>query len=329
MRIASIGTGVIVEQFLDACKKVEGIELVAVYSRNYETGKNLAQKFDIDLIITNFDELIANKSIDTIYIASPNSLHHEQAKLTMLAGKNAIVEKPFTSNDRETDELIRIAKQNGVYLFEAMSILHMPNLELLKIKLELIGPIKWAEASMCQFSSKYNSFKKGELPNVFNPVFSGGALMDLNIYNLYFFSSLFGLPKNLMYFPNLHENGIDLSGLLLLEYPDLKISAVSTKDSVGKPYGSIHGENGMIEFNDGINGLRSFTLKLGKEEQIFNVQRESNRLVYEVTEIERIVREKDTHKMWMLLDFTQKMMKLLTQCRKQANLIFEADKTFN
>jgi len=325
MKLATIGSGIIVEQFLDACRKVENVELVAVYSRNYETGKKLADKFEISKVYTDLDDLCDSPDIDTVYVASPNSLHYEQTKLILNKGKNAIVEKPFTSHDRESAELIELAKQKNVYLFEAMSILYLPNLQLLKEKLALIEPIKWVEASMCQYSSKFNAFKAGELPNIFNPAFSGGALMDLNIYHLNFIVELFGFPELSQYLPNKHANGIDLSGILILKYPNLMVSAIATKDSAGRPYGVLHGEKGMIECSEGINGLRSFTLTQGKEKETFNVNEYDNRLVYEVKAFEEMMNNQDQARMLKQLEFTQNMMVMLTDLRKKSGIKFAAD----
>lgn len=325
MRLATIGSGIIVEQFLDACQKVEGVQLCAVYSRTQEKGVCLASKFGIDKVYTDLSDLLNDDGIDTVYVASPNSLHFEQTKRILEAEKNAIVEKPFTSNDRESKILFDLAEKNGCYLFEAMSIHDMPNLEVLKEKMKLIEPIKWVELSMAQYSSKFSAFKAGELPNVFNPAYSGGALMDLNIYHLNFILDCFGEPDSLRYEPQLHANGIDTSGLLVMDYPNCKVTSIATKDSYGRPYGVFHGEKGLIEFTEGINGLRAFTLWQGREKEVVNVQTEDNRLVYEAQAFERIIASRNQMEMKKRLLFTHKVMIYLTQLRKDSGLIFTAD----
>lgn len=325
MRLATIGSGVIVDQFLDACQKVEGVEINAVYSRTLDKGQNLASKFGVEKVYTDLDEMLRDDAIDTIYVASPNSLHFEQTKQILEAKKNAIVEKPFTSHDRESKILIDLADKNGCYLFEAMSIHDMPNLAILKEKMKMIEPIKWVELSMAQYSSKFSAFKAGELPNVFNPAYSGGALMDLNIYHLNFILDCFGEPISMKYDPQLHTNGIDTSGLLIMNYPNCKVTSVATKDSYGRPNGVFHGEKGMIEFTDGVNGLRSFTLWLGREKEVINVQTEANRLVYEVQAFERIISTKNMTEMKERIAFTHKVMVYLTQLRSDSGLKFSAD----
>lgn len=321
MKLATIGSGVIVFQFLDAASQVEEVKLIASYSRTLDKAMELKNKYSMKEVFDNYDEFICSESFDTVYIASPNSLHYQQAKDCLNANKNVIVEKPFCSNDQESLEIINLAKLKGLHLFEAMSINYMPNLVLLKSKLENISPIRWIELSMCQYSSKYDEFKRGGLPNVFNPAFSGGALLDLNIYHLNFILNLFDNPNKLSYLPVCADNGIDVSGLILMEYPEFNASLIASKNSKGKPYGIIHGENGYIEFNEGINGLRSFTLN----GEYFNVQEESNRLIYEVMVFERLIRNKNTVETYRLLDITQHRMKLLTNIRLNAGIHFDSD----
>ena len=322
MKLGTIGSGFIVLQFLDAAKRVDGVELVATYSRTLAKANELKDTFNMNEAYDDYEKFIHSKSFDTIYIASPNSLHYQQAKDCLNANKNVILEKPFCSTDKESIDLINLAKEKGLYLFEAMSINYMPNLDLVKSKLVTIGPLKWVELSMCQYSSKYDSFKRGEVPNVFNPAFSGGALMDLNIYHLQFILNLFGNPKSMKYLPELAKDGIDVAGLLMMDYDGFKVSALSAKNAKGKPFGIFHGEKGVIEFNQGINGLSSFDI----DGERFNVQEQENRLFYEIQAFEMMLKNKDFEGMCKHLDITQNTMELLTKVRLEANVRFEADK---
>lgn len=321
MKLATIGSGFIVLQFLDACKKVEGVELVASYSRNIGNANELKDNFNMNEAYDDYEAFIHSKSFDTVYIASPNSLHYQQAKDCLNANKNVILEKPFCSTDKESQEIINLAKSKGLYLFEAMSINYMPNIDLLKTKLDYVKPIRWIELSMCQYSRQYDAFKAGKIPNVFNPEFSGGALMDLNVYHLNFILNLFDIPKMIHYYPECADNGIDVAGMMLMHYEGFKVSAIAAKNAKGKPFGIIHGENGIIEFNEGINGLNSFEI----EGERFNVQEQENRLYYEVYAFEMLIKNKDFDRMCQRLDTTQTRMEILTKMRLDAKIRFKAD----
>ena len=92
MKIGTIGTGFIVEWFLTAVEHNENCECLAVFSRKEETGRALADKFNVKKVYTDFEEMLKDEEIDFIYIASPNSLHYSYALKALEAGKNVIGE---------------------------------------------------------------------------------------------------------------------------------------------------------------------------------------------------------------------------------------------
>ena len=110
MKIGTVGTGFIVEWFITSVNRNEGATVLAVCSRQLETGKNLADRYQIEQVYTDYREMLGNEQIDTIYVASPNSLHYAYVKQALNAGKHVICEKPFTSTLQELEELIQLAK---------------------------------------------------------------------------------------------------------------------------------------------------------------------------------------------------------------------------
>ena len=98
---------------------------------------------------------------------------------------------------------------------------------------ESLGVLARAGENGGVISAFYDALRAGGLPNVFNPAFAGGALMDINLYNLYFAYGLFGVPEKLSYHAHKHANGIDTSGVLVLEYPDFVCQCTGAKDCQG------------------------------------------------------------------------------------------------
>ncbi len=105
----------------------------------------------------------------------------------------------------ELDELIKIAKQQNCLLFEAITNQYLPTYQDIKEKLNEIGKIGIISSNYSQYSSRYDAFKRGEILPVFDVNQSGGALMDLNIYNIHFVVGLFGKPKNVIILLTLNE----------------------------------------------------------------------------------------------------------------------------
>lgn len=327
MKIGTIGTGFIVEDFLKAVAQIPDMECVAIYSRTQENGEKVARHFGVETVYTNLYEMFADENVNFIYVASPNSLHYEHAYKALKSGKHVICEKPFTTTAKEAQKLIKLAKEKGLFLFEAITTIHLPNFKLLKNHLDALGRIKLVEASYSQYSSRYGRLEVGELPNVFNLEFSGGALMDLGIYNLHFIIKLFGKPNNVQYYPNKHANGIDTSGCLVMEYSDFLATTIAGKDTEGENFVQIKGERGYIYVREGANGCRSVSVRLNSgQEEVIAVQENSSLLYYELVAFKTIYQNQDNLSCYALLEHSEAVMEVMESSRLSADIIFPADK---
>ncbi len=325
MKIATIGTGFIVDIFLSAISEIDGAECVAMYSRKEENAKPLAEKYQVEKIYTDLDKLCKDPAIDFIYVASPNSLHYEHTYKALEHGKHVICEKPFTSTVRETENLIKLAKENGLMLFEGITTIHLPNYELIRQHVGKLGPLKFVQCNYSQYSSRYDALLRGETPNVFNLAFSGGALADINIYNLHFVLNLFGPPQSVNYTANKHENGIDTSGVLVMKYPTFIAECVGAKDTRSMNFVLIQGESGYLHVENGANGCQNVLLHVEDKEIRLNSQTTSNYLYYELLAFKEIFDHQDLDQCYKLLEHTHSVMEVYEKARKSANIVFPAD----
>jgi predicted dehydrogenase len=289
-----------------------------------ETGQKLADQFHVAKVYTVYEAMLADEEIDFIYIASPNSMHYEHIKKALDAGKNVICEKPFTTTLKETKEVITLAKEKNLYLFEAVTTMYIPNYQIIKEHLWEIGKIKLVESSYCQYSSRYDALLNGDITNVFNPAFSGGALMDINFYNVYFIMGMFGRPSEARYYPNCIENGIDTSGILIMSYPGFRCSCTGAKDTWGVNCAQIHGEKGYIYVTEGGNGCKSVRIVTKENETVYNEQT-NHQWYYEIQGITKIVENGDYEDCYRRLDTTEEVVGLIEQVRKEAGIFFGAD----
>ena len=325
IRVATIGSGFIVDWFLNAVSQNEGIECVAMYTRKRENALKLAQQYHIDTIYTDLDEMLAQPNIDFVYIASPNSLHAPQALQCLKANKHVIVEKPFASNMREFEEVVEYATSHRLFLFEAIVTLHMPNYLTLKKRLPELGPIRMVQCNFSQYSSKYDKFKAGELPNVFNPAFSGGAMADISIYNLHFTIGLFGAPKSVHYFANKHENGIDTSGVCILEYDGFHAVCVGAKDTRSKCIAQVQGENGYALVESETSRVAHLDFVINQQVEHLTIEQNDIALYYEVKEFVKIFEKDDYDACVTKLAHSREVMKVFEAARKSANIVYDAD----
>lgn len=245
VKFAVIGTGWIAEEFVKGTELVEGLKFSAVYSRSKEKGKAFAEPFGGAEVFDDINAL-AKSDVDAVYIASPNSLHYEQSKLMLQNGKHVICEKPITVEPEEFEELRALAQEKGLVYMEAIMYMHLPARKTLKKALENLGEITTAHFDFSQLSSKYPALKRGELPNIFNPKFATGCLMDLGIYCVYPALDLFGEPKKITSTAGFLSTGADGYGTTVFDYEDKQVTLTFSK--VGQScFGSqIFGDNGTI-----------------------------------------------------------------------------------
>lgn len=200
-----IGLGGIANDFANAFQSDQA-ELVAAGSRTLEKAKEFAKKHDIKKAYGTYDELLADETIDIVYLATPNSYHAENMKQILTAGKHVLCEKAITMNKKELDEVLELAEEKDLIVAEAMTIYHMPLYQELKSRIDSgeFGPLKLATAY-------FGSLKEADPKNrFFNPELGGGALLDIGVYALSFVQYFLGAqPEDFSTLVKLYETGVD------------------------------------------------------------------------------------------------------------------------
>lgn len=325
IKLGTIGSGVIVRSILDGVNATEGISLEAVYSRSMEKGRQLADEYGAQKVYTDLEALFGDEDVNFIYVASPNSLHYEQAKAALEHGKNVICEKPFCTTRAKVEELIAIAKERHLFLIDATPTAFLPNFELLKQKIEKIGRKRLVICSYSQYSSRYDQVLRGEAPNIFNPEFAGGCLQDINYYNVYFNVALFGKPETAVYYPNICATGADTSGVVLMKYRDFVSECSGAKDTWGVNSAQIQGEKGYIYIENGANGIESLRVVTRDGEENYNEQPNLDRWFYEVQNLTRLVLNDDYEAIYKRLEVTADVIDVIETVRKQAGILFAGE----
>ncbi|QKE74087.1 Gfo/Idh/MocA family oxidoreductase [Arthrobacter citreus] len=327
MNLGTIGTSWITESFIEAAKESKLLNLTAIYSRNEESAKAFALKHNAPNYFTNIEELAKSSEVKIVYIASPNSLHYEQAILLLQNKKHVICEKPIFSTTKELDHAFKVAEENGVYLFEAIRNFHSPNFTALKEGLAKIGQIRSANLHYLQYSSKYDAFLRGENPNVFSPEFSGGALVDLGVYPVYVLIGLFGKPSSVDYTPVKLRNGIDGSGTLVLNYEDYTCSIQCSKVSQSYIECEITGEIGSLVL-DKPSPISKITLvnHKSKPRESLEVNQVENDMLYEIQNFTRIIKESNQAEYENLKELSKVVLTVTETARKKGGIVFGVEK---
>ncbi|PPG33141.1 Gfo/Idh/MocA family protein [Pseudoclavibacter sp. RFBB5] len=315
MRLAVIGAGQIVADFLPHVADVPGLELAAISGRRRERLQELQTQFGIERVYTDLDECLADASVDTVWVAVPNSLHFEVSRKALEAGKHVICEKPFVLEKSELQELRALATERDLILIEAITTQYLANYRWIREHLDLVGKVKLIQSDYSQYSSRYDAFREGTVLPAFDPAQGGGALMDLGIYAIHFVVGLLGRPKHVSYTPNV-QRGIDTSGVLVLDYGDTTAVCVCAKDSDGPIRSKIQGEDGWIVVDGPPNVMASvsYATRDGAAAQV-DLTKYPHRVVEEFQEFERIIREHDTDARDRRLDHSADVLSVVVAAR--------------
>ncbi|TDT71968.1 putative dehydrogenase [Hypnocyclicus thermotrophus] len=322
MNIGIVGSGKIVNTCLEAISNIKNIMCTAICVRekSYYKDFELSKKFNIKNIYTNYDEMLNDSNINFIYIGIINNLHYEYTKKALENNKNVICEKPFTNNDDELKNLTILAKSKKLFLFEAITTLYSPNFIYLKKNIDKIGPIKIIQCNYSQYSSRYDSYLNKIVLPAFNPELNGGALYDINVYNIHIINNLFGMPNSVQYNANLGFNGIDTSGVLTIIYDNFIAISIGAKDSSSPSFITIQGEKGYLKIDGPPNECKSIKGLIDNNLISYNYNEYENRMVYEFIAFYNIFITKDYNKCYNYLEHSINVMNILTTASKQINL---------
>ncbi|KAF0825227.1 Gfo/Idh/MocA family protein [Cytobacillus firmus] len=326
VRFGIVGTNWITERFLKAALQAEDFQLTAVYSRTEEKAKKFAGNYGVERTFTDLQTMAASGEIDAVYIASPNSLHAEQAIIFMKHNVHVLCEKPIASNIKELQTMIAAARENNVLLMEALKSTFMPNFLAVKENLHKIGQVRRYFASYCQYSSRYDAYRQGTVLNAFNPEFSNGSIMDIGIYCIYPLVALFGKPEEIKAAGYKLESGVDGEGSIVLKYPDMDAVIMYSKITNSSLPAEIQGEEGNIVI-DKISTPEKVELhyRNGEKEDLTQDQL-SDSMYYEAKEFIRLVQAGKTES--DINSFANSMitMEIIEEARRQIGVVYPADR---
>lgn len=325
IRFGVIGTSWITEEFIKCANLIQDFKLNAVYSRSKERACEFAESYKVENTYTNIEDMAKSDLIDAVYIASPNSCHVEHTKLFLENKKSVLCEKPIASNLKELDKMIEVVKENNVLLMEAMKSTLLPNFKIIRDNIHKIGKIRRYFGTYCQYSSRYDKYKRGENPNTFNPKFSNGSLMDLGIYPIYPAIYLFGEPNDISAQGIRLESGVDGEGTVTLSYDDMDAIILHSKISDSSLPSEIQGEKGNIII-DKIHTPENIKIvyRNGEVEDI-TVHQPKDTMYYEAREFIELIKAGKTESEINSFNISRRVMNVLDRARKQMGVIYPAD----
>ena len=132
MKWGILATGVIARKFADTINQMPGESLAAVGSRTLEQAKAFADEYKAGKYYASYEELAADPEVEAIYVSTPNSMHFENCRMCLNAGKHVLCEKPFTTESWQAEALYRLAEEKGLFIMEAFWTRLLPLYEKLR-----------------------------------------------------------------------------------------------------------------------------------------------------------------------------------------------------
>lgn len=313
---AVLGTGVIANEMAQALAKTNK-KLYAVGNRTYQKALDFAEKYEVQKVYEQIDDMFVDEDVDIIYITSPHNTHYQFMKKALENGKHILVEKSITLNSRELDDMIALAGKNNRIIAEAMTIWHMP---VYKKLWEVVQSGELGKVQM--ITMNFGSFKEYNMENrFFNMNLAGGAMLDIGVYALSVVRSFMSeKPDEIVSQWKASLTGSDEQATILLKNRQQQMATVAlTMHSKQPKRAMISCEKGYIEIMEYPRADQAIIVdaQTGAVTKLESGTTE-NALYYEIMDMENAVKTGDASA--MCLEYSKDVMDIMTKLRKDWNL---------
>ena len=343
LRIATIGTSMITDDFIQVVNANDQAAFVGTLSRDANRGTAFTAERGGERNFTSLDELAVAADVDAVYIGSP-------------------VENPFCATEAQALEVFRAAEAAGVVALEAMRPLHDPAFHAIEDALGEIAPIRRASLRFGKYSSRYNEILAGRATNIFDCNMASGSLMDIGVYAVEPMVEIFGMPSGLTSMTTLLDpttrqlthGPIDGCGSILASYGGGRISVELAHSKITNDLlpSQIEGERGTIQIDhlstprnvridyrgDVVRGSATEAPReQGDNGRVLDLPKSSNTMEYELTDfitaiggIDNVKEEiwetpAGRHELGHYRDVTLVSLRIMDAVRQQAGITFPAD----
>jgi predicted dehydrogenase len=298
--------------------------VAAVGSRSQESADSFAAEFPGCTAYSSYEALVADPTLDAIYVASPHPYHVSNTVLALNAGKPVLCEKPFTINATEARQMKAAADANGVALMEAMWARFLPHMHKVREILAsgILGDIWAVEADHGQRLSDYAN------PRHWEPSLGGGALLDLGIYPISFAHMVLGVPDKITSSATFTDKGVDASSTVIFDYKSGAQAILTSNMMVSTPCrATICGTLGKIEIDRTFYNPTSMRVIMhdGTTTE-YPKEYKGHGLRDQALEFERVVRSGAKNSTILTPDESILIMESLDEVRKQIGLIYPSER---
>lgn len=323
MNIGILGCGLIAAELSKTFNAMDDVNCYAVASRDVKKAEAFAAEHGFEKGYGSYEELVSDKEVDLVYVATPHSRHFEDMKLCIEHGKPVVCEKSFTLNAAEAREIAKLSSEKGVYTAEAIWTRYMPSRKLID---EVIAGGEIGEVDMLTANLSYPITDK---PRILDPDLAGGALLDVGVYGINFAIMCFGDDiESIDSTVRMTDTGVDGRETITIRYRDGRLAnlthGVFTR---GDRKGILYGSKGYAIIEN-INNPQSITLYDIEDKLIrsIDIPKQISGYEYEFIEAAERIGSKETESISMPLKDTIRVMEIMDQIRAKWGLVYPKEK---
>lgn len=258
IRWGLLATGDITHKMLAGAALSSDIEIVAIGSRSSVRAQQFATTHGIPNAHGSYDELLADPTVDAVYVCVPNSLHHEWTLKALAAGKHVLCEKPYTRHPQQVELAWDTASAAGLVLQEGFMWRHTPQVRTMLGLLPSLGEVRLVRAAF--------SYTMDDGYNInIDPGLDGGSLMDVGCYPVSAARLLLGEPIRVSAEQVLGRGGVDHRFTGLLRFPGDRVALIHSGFDANAEYLEIVGSHATLRLPDPWHSVTGLLYLDGKE----------------------------------------------------------------
>ena len=319
MKIGILGAGSIAKVMAKTLNQMEEVCCYAIATREYERAKAFKEEYGFKKAYGSYEEMLEDKEVELIYIATPHSHHYEHAKMCIEHGKHVLCEKAFTINEKEAKALFELAKRKDVLITEAIWTRYMSSRALINEIIEsgIIGIVSTVTANL--------SYPISHVERIIEPSLAGGALLDIGVYTINFALMVIGdAIKKVDSSVMLSDKGVDLQNSITIQFEGNKMATLSSSTMAAtNRQGVIAGDKGYITVQN-INNPEKIEVYNSNHECIKEVviPKQITGYEYEVYATMEAIQKGERECKEMPHEETLRVMRLMDALRKEWGVIY-------
>lgn len=293
----------------------------SILSHTEKTAGAFAEKYNVPHVCFNLDDFLSS-DINAVYIATPHTLHYEQALACLQARKPVLCEKPVTINAKQLQHLADTSRADNTFLMEGMWIRFLPSINKV---LQLVQEGKIGELISVKANMSYRAPHEDH-SRYFDPELGGGSLLDLGVYPVFLATLLMGKPAAVKAVAAVSDKGIDEACSILLDYPGNRYAVLESSLVTDLELSAeIAGKKGKIKILSPWNETpEAIQVDIYDQHKIeYPCHWEGRGFQFEVKEMMNCLKLGLTESPLMSHDLSMQVMNIMDEVRKQVNVKYE------